>query len=126
MSIPETNNTANIPHLAIVYPQDTAIRRQTILEHSYTDYLFILAIHSDGMLLDTLLYQMETGGDYDDEARALALDTLKEMEQKGLVRLYRHDSQDYVRLTAFGTRASDHLAQEMEEEMISQSRLLIK
>lgn len=92
------------------------------MEHTYADYLFILAIYSEGVTLDKLLFHIEPGGAAAAGTRAQVLATLEEMEARGLVALGRRQDGVHIRLTALGVTVSDKLAGAMAEDMVNDWR----
>lgn len=92
------------------------------MEHSITDYLFILDLYPEGTTLDTLLFHIEPGGTARPAARAQALQTLAGMEQKGLVALDCQGRTCHVRLTALGRQVSAGIADVMAEKLVKSWR----
>lgn len=88
------------------------------MEHTYTDFLFILAIYEDGISLDKLLFHIEPGGDITPAARAEAQQVLEQMERRGLVCITGKNAAWHIRLTASGQKVSNRLAGIMADDMV--------
>lgn len=89
------------------------------MEHTYTDYLFILDLYNESITLDKLLFHMDGPAGAAPGARARAEQALEDMEKKGLVALTRRSDGPSVRLTAFGHKTANSLADVLADRLVN-------
>lgn len=88
------------------------------MEHTTTDYIFVLSLYNDAIPLSKLLFHLEPGGQAGHNAYLQAKADLRMLEKKKLVVLSKQTGTDYVRLTSLGRKASDTVASALADKMV--------
>lgn len=89
------------------------------MKQTYIDTLFILAIYTEGITLEKLLFHTQPQGRADDAAREEALEMLIEMEEDGLVKVDCHGADFHISLTDLGQEVSYGLAGVKADNMVN-------